>query len=327
MFRYSIIYICTIALQNIIYSNQVTDSFKSYIGEPEHATNMAAADLAAVDAQVAAKFQELVDASGLADPPAIGAVSIKLPPFWTTRPEVWFAQCEAQFVTRNITSQLTKFYYVVAALDTSTAAEVESLILNPPVAHPYDQLKADLIKAFGRTQEDKDMALLNLTGLGDRKPSALLRYMSSLNSNPATLFRALFLMQLPVEVRRVLAINTTASMTELADEADRIMAASKLSTTIGAITSNVTYTPPPVDNVAAVSVHRRSTPDSLRDTAHSATRRRALRSLAEAGLDANGICAYHVRFNADAVRCLPGCRYARHVAAPPTLGNANADRR
>ena len=126
---------------------------------------MDATDFAAVNAQVAAKFQELLDASGLAGTPAVtagavGAVSIKLPPFWTMRPEIWFVQCEAQFATRNVTLQLTKFYYVVAALDNSTAAEVESLILNPPAEHPYDRLKADLVKAFGRTQEDKDLALL-----------------------------------------------------------------------------------------------------------------------------------------------------------------------
>ena len=65
---------------------------------------MDATDFAAVDAQVTAKFQELLDASGLAGTPAVtadavGAVFIKLPPFWTMRPETWFVQCEAQHAT------------------------------------------------------------------------------------------------------------------------------------------------------------------------------------------------------------------------------------
>ena len=291
-------------------------------------------DHATIDAQVAHKFQELVEASGLAAQPAavVGAVAIKLPPFWTTRPEVWFAQCEAQFATRNITDQLTKFYYVVAALDTSTAAEVEALVLNPPAGNSYDQLKADLIKAFGRTQQDKDMALLNLAGLGDRKPSALLRYMTSLNSDPATLFRALFLMQLPVEVRRVLAINTTTSMEALADEADCIMAAGKMSPIpVGAI-GNASESPP-VTDVAAVGQRglQGSSHGSTQPGVQRGTQRRSQRSsggsLANAGLDTNGVCAYHVRFNADAVRCVTGCRYARHVISPTASGNGNTNRR
>ena len=125
-----------------------------------------------------------------------------------------------QFAIRNITSQITKFYHVVTALDTSTAAEIEQLIITPPDRNPFNKIKQELIKAFGKTQEEKDMAILNLSGLGDRKPSALLRYMSSLNSNPETLVRALFLMQFPVGIRRVLAANNTTSIAELADEAD-----------------------------------------------------------------------------------------------------------
>ena len=49
------------------------------------------------------------------------AVTLKLPPFWTSQPRVWFQQVEAQFALRHVTADDTKYYYVVAALDQETA--------------------------------------------------------------------------------------------------------------------------------------------------------------------------------------------------------------
>ena len=101
------------------------------------------------------------------DPPVVQAVSLKLPTFWLSRPALWFAQVEAQFSTRHppIDADLTKYNYIVSALDNVAAAEVEALILSPPPDGKYTAVKEALIKAFGKTQAQKDDELLSLSGL------------------------------------------------------------------------------------------------------------------------------------------------------------------
>lgn len=247
---------------------------------------------------IAVALQALLPAPPAAPPAAVSSVSIKLPPFWTTRPEVWFRQVEAQFATRSppITTDLTKFNHVVAALDNVTAGEVEAIILSPPMDDKYNALKTALISAFGRTQASKDMELLSLSGLGDRKPSSLLRHMESLNADPKTLLRALFLAQLPMEARRILAGSPTTDVKALAKEADAIMEAGSMGFSATGISG---VRKPPSS----------STPKEL--------------------------CFYHTKFGKEARKCNQrGCKMAHLVSSststPPTpssgSGNGQAGR-
>ncbi len=63
---------------------------------------------------------------------ATNAVSLKIPPFWPADSLVWFAQVEAQFATRNITAQKTKFQYIITSLTPEFATVVHDPILSPP---------------------------------------------------------------------------------------------------------------------------------------------------------------------------------------------------
>ena len=90
-------------------------------------------------------------------------------------PLVWFAQVEAQFVTRNVTSQRTRFDYVVAALSNEFATEVRDIILSPPEADAYSKLKDLLIKWTAASERKRVQLLFTAEELGD--PTQLLRWM------------------------------------------------------------------------------------------------------------------------------------------------------
>lgn len=162
-------------------------------------------------------------------PASVSAVTVKIPPFWPADPQVWFAQVEAQFSTRNITSQRTKFDHVVAALAPEFATEVQDLLLQPPADTPYDVLRAQLIKRTAASEQRRLRQLFTAKELGDRTPSQLLRRLQQLLGDAAgpnpdnTFLRELVLQRLPGHVRMVLASSGDMPLEALATLADKAM--------------------------------------------------------------------------------------------------------
>ncbi len=161
-------------------------------------------------------------------PRSTSAVTLKLPPYWPSDPLVWFAQVDAQFGTRHITSQKTKFDHVVASLAPEYAQEVRDLILEPPAENPYTALKAALVDRTAASEQRRLQQLFNAEELGDRKPSQVLRRMQQLlgdkaGSTDASFLRELFLQRLPPSVRMVLASSDTTDLQKLAQLADKIV--------------------------------------------------------------------------------------------------------
>ena len=77
----------------------------------------------------------------------VNATAVKLPSFWQGNPEVWFRQVESVFTTRNpaVTTQETKFEYVIQALDTENSNE-GGILLNFSFQPIFD-LKLALTKS------------------------------------------------------------------------------------------------------------------------------------------------------------------------------------
>jgi hypothetical protein len=111
-------------------------------------------------------------------PAEISRVAVWLPPFWPERPAVWFTQAEVQFTLAGISSEQTKFCYVISQ-DQHYTSEVEDIITCPPERDPYTTLRMELVRRLSPSKEHRIRELLTLE-MGDRKPSQFLRHLRSL---------------------------------------------------------------------------------------------------------------------------------------------------
>ena len=164
--------------------------------------------------------------------------------FWPDDPKICFVRVKAQLRSRSVTQDQTKFDYVIASLDNRTTAKVKSVLLNPPAENKYDAIKEASLSAFGKSQAQKDATLLNISGLGDRTPSALHRKLESLNNDEETLRRAFFKAQLPSHVRSILALQEFSDIHALVKAADCIVEAQNPSQNIGVSAASARRQPP-----------------------------------------------------------------------------------
>lgn len=151
-------------------------------------------------------------------------VSVRVPPFWPEEPALWFAQVESQFALSRITTDETKFYYLVAQLDHQYAVEVKDIITNPPSTDKYLKLKTELMKRLSASQEKRVKQLLMHEELGDRKPSQFLRHLCSLAgpSVPSDFLLTLWSSRLPQNIQTVIATQMDLDKDKLGELADKV---------------------------------------------------------------------------------------------------------
>uniref|UniRef100_A0A1X7VWW4 Reverse transcriptase domain-containing protein n=1 Tax=Amphimedon queenslandica TaxID=400682 RepID=A0A1X7VWW4_AMPQE len=260
--------------------------------------------------------------------PTTAAVSLKPPPFWPSNPLIWFALVDAQFSTRNITSEKTMLNYVISSLAPEFAQEVRDLILKPPDSQPYSALKSALVERTAASEQRRLQQLFNAEELGDHKPSQLLRCMQQLlrdkaSSTDASFLCELFLQRLQLNVRMVLASSDTMDLEKLAQLADKIVEvatpevhfATQPSRTpeIDTLRSEILELKQIVASLQSFNKPRR--PSSRGNTPHSS----CASSPAGSSTSATSLCWYHSRFGDLARKCQSPC-----ARSPPENGQIPA---
>ena len=244
--------------------------------------------------------------------PTVATASIKLPPFWPSDPEIWFAQVEATFTTRRITSQRTRFNYVITSLSPEVATEIQDLVLKPPDTTPYTVLKEQLIRRTAASEQRRLQQLFNAEELGDRKPTQLLRRMQQLLGDGAsvtdsTFLQELFLQRLPPNVRMVLASTSTmATLNKLAEHTDKVVE-------VVAPTVAATGAPPFPELLTEIEQLRAEVQKlqaSVRNLTHQPQgySHSQSRHASPAPSD-RPTCWYHQKYGAKARKCVPPCNY------------------
>ncbi|XP_049886871.1 uncharacterized protein LOC126381443 [Pectinophora gossypiella] len=225
--------------------------------------------------------------------PEICKVGIRVPPFWPEEPEIWFGQIEGQFANAGITSDTTKFNYVISNLDRQFSKEVKDLIIRPPATNKYEKLKAELIKRLSASHERKVKQLLMHEELGDH-----------------------YLDQSPTET--VLAAQPDASLEVLAELADRIQDIAPSTPQVAA--ASTSHAPgSSIDAVAKEVAELRKQLQNLtsqlsgrsRSRTRQQQRRRARSSStrSQSNYRKFPVCFYHHKYGSQAHKCIRPCDF------------------
>lgn len=209
----------------------------------------------------------------------INAATIKLPTFWSKEPDVWFIQAESQFTIRGITSDETKYHYLVSALDSVSAGRVRDVLKNPPATEKYKTLKDVLERTFSYSEEKRAASLLELPELGDTSASELMDKMLGLLGDhpPCFLFKHLFLRCLPEDVRATLVHSKIEDMRALALAADELIQ-------VKGVSCSATFQRSSTSKKKNYSTHEKRNTD---------------------------VCFFHRRFGKSAQKCVLPCTFGK----------------
>ncbi|UYV72105.1 hypothetical protein LAZ67_9001826 [Cordylochernes scorpioides] len=156
------------------------------------------------------------------DTSEICKVSVKIPPFWVEKPEIWFFQVEAQFEIGGIIQEDTKFHYLISQLEPKYIENIWDII-NSKIDNKYSECKSRLLELFRESEGLRIKKLISGIELGDIKPSQLLQKLRSLATPDISdnLIKTLWLDKLPISIKIILITNDE-NISKLAIMADKI---------------------------------------------------------------------------------------------------------
>lgn len=252
--------------------------------------------------------------------------SLKFPPFWSNRPDLWFLQVETQFRIKGITSSSTKYDHLVASLPSDTMEIVADALLNPPSQNKYENLKKLLLQRTRDSEERRLDELLHKVELGNYKPSELYRHMESLAGGNSlvnnSLLKKLWINKLPSSMQAcVIAIEDSQSLEEIFNIADKIFdtrSATKISSvstgSMDTFQKNLVKSIQELSNrlkqlEIRQSRHRSRSQSFNRARSRSQSNNRFQFQPHSQKQHPENVCWYHQKFKTRARKCIQPCKF------------------
>ena len=264
---------------------------------------------------------------------------IQLPPFMMEDPEAFIALLEAQFRDHRITSQMSRYNKLLAAIPPQMLGNFRDIFMQTPEKDPYDVLKKALLQRTAASEEARIQHLLSGIQLGSMTPSQLLRQMRNLvgesSVNDAVL-RQMWLQRLPPYVQGILKVFISGhTLEQCAEAADRALEGSQFfspgvaSTAYHPPLAGTSYVPPSTANPTntltdvqllcqelrqmsmrmsdmQVAINNLQANRQPRGRSFSRSRRSQSRNRTPSR---GGVCYYHRRFKSQARKCEPPCSF------------------
>jgi len=157
-------------------------------------------------------------------PAAVSHVSVKILPFYTKNPGVWFRQMESQFHLAKVTSPETKFHHILSALPEEIAA-------NLPIDDDmtYEALKKAVLDSLTANKHQLIEQALSAVELGNKRPTQLVveikRRFAEIGLTPdEAIIKSRILSALPANIKSALVGHDSASLEDYVKIADSMLA-------------------------------------------------------------------------------------------------------
>lgn len=248
---------------------------------------------------------------------------VKLTAFYENDPELWFSIIEAQFESRKITSERSKYFHVVSHLSSSIAQQVKNVISTGFADGKFEQLKQALITTYAETATEKFEKLISNESLGDMKPSLALNKIKALASNTVTedFIKKLWLKRLPQSIKQVLSASSDPldNLSQMADKmwevTDRgticgVEKGNSLDKTLQSIQQQLQKMANRLNAIENNRTSRRdSTPHRSRNRSQSSKRTNDTNDKSEGDATDSEMCWYHRKMGERAKRCRSPCTF------------------
>lgn len=226
--------------------------------------------------------------------------------------------------TRN-TSDSSKFYKAVSALNEQALSNVAHIVQDPPEADKYDTLKKTLIERYTESEVKRIRKLLQGKKLGEHKPTELLREMPEQAGAKFTddVLKTIWVDAMPDDgwLEQYLITSDEADLEALAAKADVII--DSLAHTVGAVHPRYHVHNEDAVFAALKSIEQRLNALEMDKSKANSRSQRCSRSRSRSGVksrassrnkeDTSDTCYYHERFGAKARKCKSPCKFSQHA--------------